>query len=44
MHDAMDDTQKLNREYFNEFTLLNNGIFICLKGNSMLASNKKILK
>lgn len=31
MHDAIDDTQKQNIEYFNEFTLLNNGIFSGLK-------------
>ena len=39
MDDAIDDTQKLNMEYFNEFALLNNGICYCLKDNCMLASN-----
>ena len=39
MHDAIDDTQKQNIEYFNEFTLLNNGIFSGLKDDCILESN-----
>ena len=44
MHDAIDDTQKQNIEYFNEFTLLNNGIFSGLKDDLQCLKLKENIK